>query len=215
LNKVIDAFDKAAQSYDSWYSHPQGRQILEAEVKTINKMIPQKGIGLEIGSGTGIFAESLGRTERPIICLDPSKEMLSRAVGRSKYNVLGSGEQIPLRSAIDFTYMVAVIEFLEDPIRVFMEVKQATGEGSLIILFINADSTWGMFYKELGLKGDPVFRHAKLYNLENVVRLLQDSGYKIQKMIGTLTSGPMDKYVGGEIAAPDNSAGVIVLKAIS
>jgi ubiquinone/menaquinone biosynthesis C-methylase UbiE len=215
LIKIVEAFDQTAQSYDSWYDHPQGKQVLEAEINAVQHMIPSKGIGLEVGAGTGVFAKGLRGPDRPIICLDPSKEMLSKSVERCNYVILGSGENIPLRPVISFTYMVAVLEFIQDPNRVFMEAKRTTKNGSLIILFINAESLWGKFYRNLGSKGDPVFRHAHLYSMENVTKLLSHSGYKIQKMIGTLTTGPMDEKVGGEIVEPDSSSGVIVLKAIS
>lgn len=213
--KIMEAFDQTAQSYDTWYSHPQGRQVLEAEMNAVQQLIPSKGIGLEIGAGTGVFAEGLGGPERPIICLDISKEMLSQASGRCSHRILGSGENIPIRTIIDFTYMVAVLEFIQNPSRVFIEAKRIMMRGTLTILFINAESPWGRFYKDIGSKGDPVFRNAKLYSLETVISLLKEVGFKIEKTVGTLTTGPREEIVGGEIVKPDSSTGVIVLKAIS
>jgi len=76
LNKKTEIFTQTAESYDEWYYHPQGKQIFEAELNVVNSLIPDEGTGLEVGSGTGIFAERLSRDGRIIICLDPSKGMM-------------------------------------------------------------------------------------------------------------------------------------------
>jgi ubiquinone/menaquinone biosynthesis C-methylase UbiE len=216
LIKVVNAFNQIAHLYDAWYETHQGKQILDAEIKAVEAQIPRSGLGLEIGAGTGMFAAHINKFDRPIICLEPSKEMITRSLQRCRYTILGSGENIPLRSVTDFVYLVTVLEFISKPEKVLNEIKRISKNPTyLTLLFINADSSWGTFYKKLGERGDPIFKHAKLYDVGEVFELLEDSGYEVKKIIGTITTSPKNENVGGETSAPDSSAGVIVLHACS
>ena len=214
MSDVIRAFNIVANSYDEWYKHPQGRQVFNAELGAMETMVPATGIGLELGAGTGIFAEHLSNEERMIICLDPSKDMLSKARSRDMLSVLGVGDLLPFRVGIlDFTYLITVLEFLENPEGVFEEAKRTAKQDSyLVILFINSESVWGDFYREIGSKGDPVFQHAQLFTLKQVIELLGKSGYTVCAHVGTLTTGPMEQAVGGELVGLPGNAGVIIVQ---
>jgi len=215
LSDAIRAFDLVAVTYDDWYNHPQGRQVFDAELKAVDMHIPKEGIGLELGAGTGIFAEHLTRVRRTVVCLDPSGEMLKKATERGMASVLGVGEALPLRvGVLDFTYMVTVLEFLEDPAAVLGEIwETAKGGAELTILFINAESAWGDLYRDIGSKGDPVFRHARLYTMAEVEALMTVSGYRVTERVGSLTTQPMETEVEGAITEPSSENGVIVLRA--
>jgi len=215
LSNAIRAFDLVAETYDDWYNHPQGRQVFDAELKAVDMHIPKEGIGLELGAGTGIFAEHLTEVMRTVVCLDPSGEMLKKAADRGMASVLGVGEALPLRvGVIDFTYMVTVLEFLDEPVTVLVEIREtAKGGAELTILFINSESSWGDLYRDIGSKGDPVFRHAKLYTMVEVEALMTVSGYSVTERAGILTTQPMETEVEGAITEPSSENGVIVLRA--
>ncbi len=215
MSDAIRAFDLVAVTYDDWYNHPQGRQVYDAELKAVDMHIPKEGIGLELGAGTGIFAEQLTGVMRTIVCLDPSGEMLKKAAERGMASVLGVGEALPLRvGVLDFTYMVTVLEFLDEPAAVLGEIRETAKEGAeLTILFINSESSWGDFYRDIGSKGDPVFRHARLYTMVEVEALMTVSGYSVTERAGTLTTQPMETEVEGAITEPSSENGVIVLRA--
>ena len=215
MSDAIRAFDLVAVTYDDWYNHPQGRQVFDAELKAVDMLIPKEGIGLELGAGTGIFAEHLTGVMRTVVCLDPSGEMLKKAAERGMASLLGVGEALPLRvGVLDFTYMVAVLEFLDEPAVVLREIREtAKGGADLIILFINSESAWGNLYRDIGSKGDPVFRHAKLYTMVEVEALMTVSGFRVTERAGTLTTQPMETEVEGAITEPSSENGVIVLRA--
>ena len=215
MSDSIRAFNKVADSYDAWYSHPQGNQIYKAELNVVDHLIPEKGFGVEVGAGTGIFAKHLTSVERRVICLDPSPKMLSQALKRGIISILGVGENLPFRqSVLDFAYLVAVVEFLDDPVTVFGDIHRTLKKsGSLTVLFINSDSVWGDFYRELGIKGDLVFKNAELYSLNQVVELLSLADFIVASSVGTLTTGPMEQEVGGELVAPSSSTGIIAVSA--
>jgi hypothetical protein len=87
------------------------------------------------------------------------------------------------------------------------------GATPLTILFINADSPWGSLYRQIGAGGDPVFRHARLRSLGEVLEMLAETGYGVQKSVGTLTTGPRELEVGAGLKAPGPETGVILVKA--
>jgi len=211
----VKAFDQVAGFYDDWYSHPQGRQVLKAELTALESLIPDSGLGLEVGAGTGVFAESLSEKDRTIICLDPSGAMLAKARERKMPAIMGVGEHIPItEGAVGFAYMVTTLEFLEYPVAAFNQVRETTKKDApLTIMFINADSAWGSLYRRIGAKGDPVFRHARLRSLPEVHEMLVEAGYVIQESVGTLTTGPAELDVGGELKEPGPETGVIVVRA--
>ena len=212
----MKAFDQVAGFYDDWYSHPQGRQVFKAELKALESLIPDSGLGLEVGAGTGVFAESLTEENRKIICLDPSGAMLAKARERKMPAIMGVGEHIPVTEmAVGFAYMVTTLEFLENPVTALKQIRETTKKDApLTILFINADSAWGSLYKQIGAKGDPVFRYARLRSLSEVHEMLVEAGYVIQGCVGTLTTGPEELDVGGELKEPGPETGVIVVRAL-
>jgi len=216
LRDKIEAFDTVAGIYDDWYDHPQGKQVFEAEKNALDQMIPRTGLGIEIGAGTGVFAESLTNIDRTILCLDPSVEMIKKARKRKMPCLLGVGLPLPIRrDLLDFGYMVTVLEFLNDLVALFKEVKHNSKQNAaLSILFINSDSSWGELYRNIGEKGDPVFKQATLFSLEKVSTLLDKSGYSIIDAKGTLNSDPANQEVDDRFIEPSSKSGVIIVKAI-
>ena len=215
MSEKVKVFDKVAEVYDNWYEHPQGKQVFTAERNTIDLMIPFQGLGIEIGAGTGVFAQSLQGEYRDIVCLDPSINMVSIAKKKMIHNVLGFGDYAPFRCVFDFAYMVTVIEFLEDPVRTLLDIQRICKQNApFTLLFINARSSWGAFYTELGSKGDPVFQHARLYRLDEILDVFEQVEYKIYQIKGTLASDPMDLEVNSDLIDPSDEAGVIIVRAL-
>ena len=216
MREPVRAFDSVAGSYDDWYMHPQGAQVLRVELAAVSRMLPSGGLGLEVGAGTGVFAQALRSPRREIVCLDPSPEMIKRARGRGLAAVMGAVGNLPFKpESLDFSYMTTVLEFLDDPVKAFSEVRAAAKAGSpLVVLFINSLSEWGRFYTMLGSRGDPVFRHARLRCLGELEGLLGEAGYVVEESLGALTTGPMEPSVGTGLTAPSDACGVIAVKAV-
>jgi SAM-dependent methyltransferase len=212
LSEIIKVFDKASLHYDDWYQHPQGSQIFEAELKAIKFMIQESGIGLELGAGTGMFAKKITQPNRLIVCLDPSKDMLKRAIEKNLISIISVGESLPFRNKVfHFVYLITVLEFLNNPERVLDEINSAN-QGPIVILFINSESSWGNFYRKIGDAGDPVFSNAKIFSFSELEELLNDEGFKIVDKIGTLTTNPINMKVGKELVDPSEESGVIIIK---
>ena len=214
MSDAGEAFDKAAHGYDDWYLTEKGGQVFHAERSLIEGLLTEQGVGLEVGAGTGVFAEVLTDAGRLVVCLDLSKEMLARARHRGLPCVRGSAESMPLRrGCLGFAYMITVIEFLPDPIRALRETSQVTDEEApLVVLFVNRESPWGELYGEMAEKGDPIFKHAHLHSLEEVKEISRKAGLSSVEEWGTLTTEPADPDAGDEVTEPSVKTGVIAVK---
>ena len=182
----------------------------------MNHLLPKEGLGLEIGAGTGIFAENLTKKTRTVICLDISRLMLVKAKQRGLHTIQGSATSMPIRlETLDFSYMITAIEFIDDPLKMLNETKDSLKTNKpLVTLFINKKSPWGQLYAKMGENKDPVFSNAHLYDYDEIAKKLNKSGYKIVKHLGTLTSGPDEENPGDRLSSKYSIVGVIAVKSI-
>jgi ubiquinone/menaquinone biosynthesis C-methylase UbiE len=213
MSDAVDAFDEAAKGYDDWYATEKGRQVFSAEKKLLTKLLPRSGVGVEIGAGTGAFSEALS-TSRDVICLDLSREMLTKASGKGLPCILGSADKIPIRDdSLGFAYMVTVVEFLKEPVAVFKEASRVTThDAPVVALTINADSSWGNLYSSMALVGDPIFSHATLYTPPEIDAIGSLAGLHSVKALGTLTTDPTSPKAGDKIVEPSAETGVTAIK---
>ena len=209
--ELREAFNQAAESYDAWYSHPQGKSVLRVEAQALDTVLPTESVGLEVGGGTGAFARLLSQ-ERTIICLDPSPEMLRRAA-TNQPTILAAGERLPLRpQSLGFVYLATTLEFIQNPREALLEAHTALRPGgTLATLTINPRSSWGRLYLERAQSGDTLFQHATLLSLETVTALHQEAGFQPHDAFGTLASHPWDTQVKGGRHPPDRRCGVLVV----
>lgn len=83
-------FEEYADRYDEWYT--RHASIFESELKAI-RSFELKGLGLDLGVGTGVFAERLGVP----VGIDPSARMLIIAKKRGIQVIQALGERLPFR----------------------------------------------------------------------------------------------------------------------
>ena len=213
--EIIEVFEKSAPSYDDWYRKPIGVYAFRSELKGLRDLLPSSGLGLDVGAGTGIFAQQLSTDERKIVCIEPSLGMLKEAKKRNLQVIAATAETFPLRPMIiDFAYMVTVIEFLPEPLKALRAIGESLKEdATLVILFINKESSWGEHYSKLAEKGDPIFSHARLYTLGDMCSLFERACYDPQEFLGTLTASPDEPGEEVKLVPISSGAGVILIKA--
>jgi ubiquinone/menaquinone biosynthesis C-methylase UbiE len=142
-------FDKLTDRYDAWYGSDEGSRIFAIEVTCLQELVPERpGKWLEVGVGTGRFANALGIVDG----LEPSLAMLGLAAARGIRGVAGRGESLPyLDSCFDGVLLIATICFLDDPARALSECARVLRkDGALIVGMVPADSPWGKFYRRKG-----------------------------------------------------------------
>lgn len=212
---IIGVFENAAATYDDWYGKPMGVYAFRSELNGIVALLPPSGVGVDIGAGTGIFAKRLSSEERTVICLDPSPKMLEKAVEKNLIAVLATAEDIPLRyGSMDFAYMVAVMEFLPDPLEALRSIGSVIRlDAPLVIVFINRESPWGELYSKLAEGKDPIFSRARLYTLVEIRHALKETGYEPMEIVGTLTASPNEPSDEINLSTVTSGAGIILVKA--
>ena len=200
-------FDRYAQKYDAWYDKNKFAYL--SELKALNKMLPKKGKGLEIGVGTGRFAGPLGIQ----FGIDPSRKMLKIARKRDIKVRLGSGENLPFkRASFDYAAIIITLCFVKEPLNVFREVRRVLKKnGKLIIGAIDKDSFLGKFYRR---KKSVFYRQARFFNIEEISAMLRDAGFKRLSYLQTLFSFPENIVSIEEPLGGFGKGGFVIIKAV-
>ena len=185
---IHNIFANHAKEYDSWYlKHPT---IYESEVRLL-KEFDLKGLGLEIGVGTGVFASRIGT----LIGIDPAFTMLSIAKERGIEAIQAIGERLPFADKIfDYVLMISTLCFLDKPSLVIKEsLRVLRKHGNLIICLILKDSSWGKYYEKKKNIGHKFYNHAKFYDSRELKKLIINQGVSIVEVISTLRYPPSEK----------------------
>lgn len=164
-------FDQYYKEYDSWYD--KNKFAFLSEVKAIKKVLPAKGKGLEIGVGTGRFAEALGID----VGIDNSKKMIEIAKQRGLNVKYAKAEKLPFENAeFDYVLIVVTLCFVENPEKVIKEAKRVLKKGGRIILgIVDKNSFLGKFYKK---KKSIFYKYVRFFSPDEIKNLLASKGFK-------------------------------------
>ena len=109
-------FNQYWEKYDDWYDKNKFAYL--SELEAVKKVLPKKGEGLEIGVGTGRFADPLNIKTG----IDPSENMIRLAKKRGVNAKLGSGEQLLFKnSTFDYVAIIITLCFVQNPQKVLKE----------------------------------------------------------------------------------------------
>lgn len=174
-------FDKFSDEYDNWFV--ENKYVFQSELEAIKKVIPKGKDGIEIGIGSGIFAEPLGIKEG----IEPSKAMREKAKRRNLTVVNAVAENLPYRDkSKDFVLMVTTICFVDDINKSFQEVNRILKEDGLFIIgFVDKYSPIGQVYLEH--RNESLFyKEATFYNTEKLFEILEITGFIIENTFQTV-----------------------------
>ncbi len=173
-------FDRNWEDYEDWFE--RHKSIYSSELKALKKVIPE-GLGLEIGVGSGRFAQPLGAK----IGIDPSRNMLKLAKKRSIQVILGTGENLPFKDLIfDFVLVIVTLCFVENPVSVMKEAGRVLKRGGrLIVGEINKDSWLGQFYEDKRNKSE-FYRLATFYSSNEIIEMFDRVGIRYLESYQTL-----------------------------
>jgi len=178
-------FDLYTEDYDRWFD-TKGWRIFRFELRAVCDLLPP-GKTLEVGVGTGRFAELLGVE----FGLDPSLPSLKLAKRRIGYPVQGIAERLPFRDgSFDAVLVLVSVCFLDSPERAFAEVYRVLKtDGRLIVGYIPADTRWGHLYRERAHKGHRFYSHARFWSGEELDRILDNVGFEREALKSVVTDG--------------------------
>jgi len=171
MPKII-SFQKYATRYEKWFE--ENHRVYEAELKAVRSLIPAGQSSMEIGVGTGRFAEPLGVK----VGIDPSDRMRDFAQKRGIKVLGGVAENLPFKDSVfEFVLMVTTICFVDDIYKTFKEACRVLSQGGyLIIGFIDRNSPIGQIY--LTLQNNNVFyKEATFYSVDEVLEIMNQTGF--------------------------------------
>lgn len=184
----MNIFDEYAKEYDEWYERNKFAYI--SELEALKQVVPKDGKGLEIGVGTGRFAQPLGIS----VGIDPSENMLQIARERRIKTFVGKGENLPFNdNEFDFVLIVITLCFVDNPDLVIKESRSVLRDnGRLIIGIIDKDSHLGKFYQEKKEQGHRFYKEANFFSVKDVIELLTKYNFKEIVTFQTVFQ-PLDK----------------------
>lgn len=209
--RQTNPFDRLAQRYDRWFDSTRGQAIFEAEVACLQALIPDRaGQWLEVGVGTGRFAQALGVPEG----VDPSRPVLEMARQRGIRARHGYGEELPhADGSYDGLLMVVTLCFLANPGRAFQECSRVLkDDGYLVAGLVPADSSWGELYARSGRKGHPFYAAARFYTVQQVLGLAAVARLVFSDAMSCLLSRPGELVDDGHRRGIVDGAGFVGLK---
>jgi ubiquinone/menaquinone biosynthesis C-methylase UbiE len=172
MPKIIP-FQKYASRYEKWFEENRG--VYQAELNAIRSLVPAGQYGMEIGVGTGRFAEPLGVK----VGVDPSSRMRKFARKRGIKVLSGVAEKLPFKDSLfEFVLMVTTICFVDDIDKAFKETFRVLLKGGyLIIGLIDRNSPVGQTYLKLQNK-NVFYKEATFYSVNDVLGILKQTGFK-------------------------------------
>ena len=198
---TIETFDSYVTEYEQWYK--DNPEVYESEILALKEQfqkLPQNLHGIEIGVGTGRFAEPLGIKEG----IEPSKEMARLAIKRGIEIMDGTAERLPYGDmTFDFVLFVTIC-FLKDVKRAFRQAHRVLKpNGAVIIGFLDKDRSVA---KEYELKRN----RSHFYSVDHISKLLSQTGFKNIEYNQTLF-GDLDTINKVQIPKPGFGEGSFVV----
>jgi SAM-dependent methyltransferase len=181
-------FDDLAKEYDAWFDE-EGSLVYFIEVQAFKSFLPSlPKPWLEIGVGSGRFAQALEIG----IGVDPSIKLVKMARHRGVTTLLGWGEQELFdEESFGAIFLIVTLCFLDSPLEVLKEASRILMPGGKLVLgLVLRESPWGQFYQTKKAQGHRFYKFATFYSFDEVVRLIEQSGFTTEKTISTLFQRP-------------------------
>ena len=175
-------FDIYTDEYENWFI--ENELLFQSELLALKQVVPTNKKGIEIGVGSGLFAEKLNIK----FGIDPSEKMLEFANQRKIIVEKGVAENLPYTdNSFDFAVFVTSICFVENPEKAIKETYRIlNNNGEIIIAFIDKESSLGQIL-EKNKNESKFYIDAKFFSVKEIVELIETNGFLINSIFQTLT----------------------------
>ena len=170
-------FDIYPDEYENWFI--KNELLFQSELLALKQVVPTNKKGIEIGVGSGLFAEKLNIK----FGIDPSEKMLEFAKQRKIIVEKGVAENLPYTdNSFDFAVFVTSICFVENPEKAIKETYRIlNNNGEIIIAFIDKESSLGQIL-EKNKNESKFYKDAKFFSVKEIVKLIETNGFLINSI---------------------------------
>jgi SAM-dependent methyltransferase len=189
-NNFNSPFDSLASEYDTWFDG-EGCLIFLNEVQAFQTLLPSlPKPWLEIGVGSGRFAQTLGIDTG----IDPSVKLIKMAKNRGINAFIGRGEErIFNANSFGTIFLIVTLCFLDSPLDVLKEIRRILiPGGKLVFGLVLKESPWGQLYQQKKNEGHRFYKYATFYSCKEVFKLMLKTSFMGERMISTLFQKPDD-----------------------
>lgn len=208
-------FNSHANDYDAWYDSEPGKAIFAMEADCLKPLLYKHDRPyLEVGVGSGRFAEALGIE----FGVEPATALMHMAESRGIKVTEAVGEELPFPDNTFGGVLIALtLCFITDPQQVLREVRRVLKPGGGVVLgLILRDSPWSEFYIAKGSRGHPLYSRARFFLKGEVGNLLKTAGFTALKYRSVLFQPPGQNnyHVESPVSGYRRSAGFVAIKAV-
>ncbi|MEF8779426.1 MAG: class I SAM-dependent methyltransferase [Haloferacaceae archaeon] len=200
MSPITEPFEAHTDRYEEWFERYE--PVYRAELAALDRLIDAGGesdadgggsdagehdesgdVGVEVGVGTGRFAEPLGIEYG----VDPSLEMLQRARRRGVEVVGGVAEALPLADdSVDLALLVTTVCFVDDLAETFAEARRVLRpDGRVVLGYVDSESPVGRQYRELQDE-NPFYRDATFVSTDELREVLSRAGFRDFRFVQTV-----------------------------
>jgi ubiquinone/menaquinone biosynthesis C-methylase UbiE len=179
-------FNIYTEEYEEWFK--ENENTFQSELLAIRQVVPIGKKGIEIGIGSGIFAEQLDIK----FGIDPSEKMLDLARKRNLNVVNGFAQNLPFPDeSFDFAAFITSICFIKNPDKAIKEAYRILRkEGEIIIAFIDKHSKLGQIL-DREKDSSKFYSVASFCSVSEIIKMIENNEFKVSEIIQTL----IDIYV--------------------
>ena len=170
----VSVFDQNVEAYETWFE--ENKDLFQSEVAAIQQILPTTGKSVEIGAGTGLFAELLGIKNG----IEPSENMRKKAMERGINVGEGFAENLPIPDeTYDIALMITVDCFLDDVLQAFKESWRILSEdGFFIVAFIDRETPLGKIYEQKK-QTSAFYKQAQFHSAKEIKQFLALAGFEV------------------------------------
>ena len=171
----IGIFEKNVAEYEKWYEDYS--EVYQSELAAIKEQLlklPENIRGIEVGLGTGRFAQPLGIKEG----VEPSEAMAEKAIKRGIEIIDGVAEKLPYGDMqFDFVLFVTICHLDNMKYALAEAYRVLKPKGSILIGFLDKEQSVAKQYIEKRQQST-FFANAKFYPVDRIKSLLKETRFK-------------------------------------
>ncbi len=186
--KNIDVFEENTKKYEDWFE--RYKAVYESELNMLKNILPPFKKGIEIGVGSGRFAQPLGIK----MGLEPSEKMAEIARKRGIEVFPGFAENLPfLDETFDLVFIAVTICFVKDPIKTLKEsYRVLEKDGTIIVAIVDKDSSIGKEYLYKKEKGG-FYKNVRFFSSQEMHNMLKGVGFRVLNNYQTLFGNSIEE----------------------